>query len=171
MEELIAIAERIGARLKQRGDTIAVAKSSTGGLISAALLAVPGASAYFIGGGVIYTGKARAALLGLRAPVCPTACDPPPSRTLRCWRAPCARPAAPPGDWRKPARQVPPATATATPPGIAASRSPVRRNMPLRSKRGNGIGRRICTPSPLGHWRSWRRQCNFDPTSHMPALD
>ncbi len=65
MEELIAIAERIGARLKQRGDTIAVAESSTGGLISAALLAVPGASAYFIGGGVIYTGKARAALLGL----------------------------------------------------------------------------------------------------------
>lgn len=65
MEELIAIAERIGARLKQRGDTIAVAESSTGGLISAALLAVPGASAYFIGGGVIYTSKARAALLGL----------------------------------------------------------------------------------------------------------
>lgn len=65
MEELIVIAERIGARLKQRGDTIAVAESSTGGLISAALLAVPGASAYFIGGGVIYTGKARAALLGL----------------------------------------------------------------------------------------------------------
>ena len=65
MKDLIAIAEHIGARLKQRGDTIAVAESSTGGLISAALLAVPGASAYFIGGGVIYTGKARAALLGL----------------------------------------------------------------------------------------------------------
>lgn len=65
MDELIAIAERIGARLKQRGETIAVAESSTGGLISAALLAVPGASAYFIGGGVIYTATARAALLGL----------------------------------------------------------------------------------------------------------
>jgi len=43
-----------------------VAESSSGGLISAALLAVPGASAYFLGGGVIYTGKARMALLGLR---------------------------------------------------------------------------------------------------------
>ena len=150
MEELIAIAERIGARLKQRGDTIAVAESSTGGLISAALLAVPGASAYFIGGGVIYTGKARAALLGL-TPTCPTACDPPPSRMPRCWRAPCARPAAPLGNSPKLARQAPPATATVTRRDTVASRSQVRRNMPLRSKRGNRIGRRICTPSPLGH--------------------
>ena len=45
---------------------VAVAESSSGGLISAALLAVPGASAYFLGGSVVYTGKARMALLGLR---------------------------------------------------------------------------------------------------------
>jgi PncC family amidohydrolase len=44
---------------------VAVAESSSGGLISAALLAVPGASAYFVGGAVVYTGKARMALLGL----------------------------------------------------------------------------------------------------------
>jgi PncC family amidohydrolase len=55
--------ERAGALLKARGETVAVAESSTGGLISAALLAVPGASAYFIGGGVIYTRAARSALL------------------------------------------------------------------------------------------------------------
>ena len=51
--------------MRQRGETVAVAESSTGGMISAALLAVPGASAYFIGGAVIYTAAARRALLGI----------------------------------------------------------------------------------------------------------
>jgi len=54
MKELVAIAEQVAARLVERPQTIAVAESSTGGLISASLLAVPGASAYFLGGGVIY---------------------------------------------------------------------------------------------------------------------
>jgi PncC family amidohydrolase len=51
--------------LKARKESVAVSESSTGGLIAAALLAVPGASAYFVGGGVIYTHKARGALLGI----------------------------------------------------------------------------------------------------------
>ena len=51
MKDLVAIAEKIAARLIERRQTIAVAESSTGGLISASLLAVPGASAYFLGGG------------------------------------------------------------------------------------------------------------------------
>jgi PncC family amidohydrolase len=51
--------------LKARKQTLAVAESSSGGLISAALLAVPGASAYFLGGAVIYTAKARMSLMGL----------------------------------------------------------------------------------------------------------
>jgi PncC family amidohydrolase len=59
MQELVAIAEKIAAKLIERRQTIAVAESSTGGLISASLLAVPGASAYFLGGGVIYTRDAR----------------------------------------------------------------------------------------------------------------
>jgi nicotinamide-nucleotide amidase len=59
MKELAAIAEKIAARLIERRQTIAVAESSTGGLISAALLAVPGASAYFLGGAVVYTRDAR----------------------------------------------------------------------------------------------------------------
>jgi nicotinamide-nucleotide amidase len=63
MRELMPIAERIGATLKSRKQTVAVAESSAGGLISAALLAVPGASAYFIGGGVFYT---RRAILAMR---------------------------------------------------------------------------------------------------------
>ncbi|WP_193183748.1 CinA family protein [Nisaea sediminum] len=53
------LGEAAGKLLKARGETIAVAESSAGGLISASLLAVPGASAYFVGGGVIYTHKAR----------------------------------------------------------------------------------------------------------------
>jgi PncC family amidohydrolase len=63
MNELTPIASAVGALLKARKATIAVAESSAGGLISAALLAVPGASAYFLGGGVIYTQPARRALL------------------------------------------------------------------------------------------------------------
>jgi nicotinamide-nucleotide amidase len=69
MQELLPIAERIGALLKQRGETIAIAESSTGGLISAALLSVPGASAYFLGGSVIYTRFARAAFLDIPDPL------------------------------------------------------------------------------------------------------
>jgi len=65
MEDLLPKAERLGALLKARGETIAVSESSSGGLLAAALLAVPGASAYFRGGAVVYTPQARAALLGI----------------------------------------------------------------------------------------------------------
>ena len=61
--DLDALAARIAARLVARGETVAVSESSAGGLISAALLAVPGASAYYLGGAVVYTPKARDALL------------------------------------------------------------------------------------------------------------
>src|SRR5262249_57552062 len=63
MNDLSAMASAVGARLKAQKQTVAVAESSAGGLISAALLAIPGASAYFLGGGVIYTQVARRALL------------------------------------------------------------------------------------------------------------
>jgi nicotinamide-nucleotide amidase len=66
MPTLAAMAETVGALLKARGETVAVSESSTGGLICAALLAVPGASAYFVGGGVVYTHKAREVLLERR---------------------------------------------------------------------------------------------------------
>src|SRR2546422_335421 len=59
----LSIAAALGARLKERKETVAVSESSTGGLISAVLLAVPGASAYFLGGGVIYTQAARRGIL------------------------------------------------------------------------------------------------------------
>lgn len=63
MNELSSMGGAVGALLKARKQTVAVAESSAGGLISAALLAVPGASAYFLGGGVIYTQVARRALI------------------------------------------------------------------------------------------------------------
>ena len=65
MQTLAPIADALAARLKTSRQTIAVAESSSGGLISAALLAVPGASAYFLGGAVVYTARARMRLLGL----------------------------------------------------------------------------------------------------------
>ena len=64
MDELVALAGRIGARLKARGETVAVAESAAGGLITAALLAVPGASAWCMGGIVIYTLQGWEALRG-----------------------------------------------------------------------------------------------------------
>ena len=65
MKDLVAIAEQIAVKLVARKQTIAVAESSTGGLISASLLAVPGASAYFLGGAVVYTRDARRILAGI----------------------------------------------------------------------------------------------------------
>ncbi len=62
-----ALAARVAQKLIAAKQTLGVAESSAGGLISAALLSVPGASAYFIGGGIIYTGTAREALLGVTA--------------------------------------------------------------------------------------------------------
>ena len=65
MNQLTPLAEQIAARLIARRETIAVAESSTGGLIAAALLEVAGASAFFVGGAVVYTKAARVALLGI----------------------------------------------------------------------------------------------------------
>src|ERR1700754_4739558 len=66
MQDLVPIAEKIAANLIERRQTIAVAESSTGGLISASLLGVGGASAYFLGGAVVYTQTARRALLDIQ---------------------------------------------------------------------------------------------------------
>lgn len=62
---LASPAENVAALLKSRGETVVVSESSAGGLVSAALLAVPGASAYYLGGGVIYTREARRILLDI----------------------------------------------------------------------------------------------------------
>jgi len=66
MENVATLAGEIAAILKERHETVAVAESSAGGLISAALLAVPGASAYYLGGVVVYTRQARRLLLDIQ---------------------------------------------------------------------------------------------------------
>jgi nicotinamide-nucleotide amidase len=62
-----ALAGRIAELLKQRKQTLAVAESSAGGLINAALVAVPGASAFYLGGCIVYTGASRGGFLGITA--------------------------------------------------------------------------------------------------------
>lgn len=63
MESLLELGRPLADRLVTRGETVSVTESSGGGLIASSLLSVPGASRYFIGGGVIYTKAARDALL------------------------------------------------------------------------------------------------------------
>ena len=67
MQTLLPLAQAVAVKLIARRQTLAIAESSAGGLLSAALLSVPGASAYFLGGAVVYTRQAREALLGLSA--------------------------------------------------------------------------------------------------------
>jgi nicotinamide-nucleotide amidase len=67
MESLTALGSVVGKLLSERGETIGAAESSAGGLINATLVAVPGASAYYLGGGIVYTVAGRSALLGISA--------------------------------------------------------------------------------------------------------
>ena len=66
-DEQVTLSLEIAAQLVARGETVAVAESTTGGLISAALLSVAGASRYYAGGGVVYTLYSRTALAGVPA--------------------------------------------------------------------------------------------------------
>jgi PncC family amidohydrolase len=63
MTDLNSMAASVGALLKLHRQTVAVAESACGGLLSACLVAVPGASAYYAGGAVVYTRAAQQGLL------------------------------------------------------------------------------------------------------------
>jgi PncC family amidohydrolase len=65
MRDILAMGARAGALLKARGEMVAVGETSAGGLISASLLAVPGASAYFAGGAVTYSARSIRGLAGI----------------------------------------------------------------------------------------------------------
>jgi PncC family amidohydrolase len=65
--DLSNLALRIASALRRREQTLAVVESSAGGLINAAMVAVPGASAYYLGGCVVYTAASREGLLGISA--------------------------------------------------------------------------------------------------------
>jgi len=57
--------EQVASLLTQSGRTVAVAESCTGGLMSARLTELAGSSAYFLGGAVVYSNEAKAALAGV----------------------------------------------------------------------------------------------------------
>lgn len=67
--DLVELSGRVGALLRARDETVVVAEGSAGGLISASLLATPGASTYYVGGAVVYTASAaRAWMAGVVEP-------------------------------------------------------------------------------------------------------
>ena len=68
---ILALAARAGKQLRARGEAVAVCEGAAGGLISAGLLSVSGASSYFLGGGVIYTLAASRAFLASAVPAPP----------------------------------------------------------------------------------------------------
>jgi nicotinamide-nucleotide amidase len=142
MQDLIARADKAAHVLKHRRETIAVAESSTGGLIAAALLALPGASAYFLGGAVVYTQAARRALLdlpdlstvGMRASTQPYAlllAQTARQRFSATWAL----------------AESGPATDTATPLATAASLLRDGSSARSRSKPAAGIASATCMPS------------------------
>ena len=63
MPDLTSMAASVGALLKETGQSLAVSESSCGGLLSACLVSIPGASAYYRGGAVVYTRVAQQGLL------------------------------------------------------------------------------------------------------------
>ena len=65
MEPLQPMAQAIAGLLRERGETVAICETTAGGLVSAALLSIPGASRYYAGGAVTYTGVARSAFTGI----------------------------------------------------------------------------------------------------------
>ena len=65
MPDLTPLATSVAGLLKAANQTLAVAESSAGGLISATLVSIPGASAYYVGGAVVYTSTTRRALLDI----------------------------------------------------------------------------------------------------------
>ena len=86
--DLTECAAAVARRLTGRGETIAVAESAAGGLISAALVSVPGASAYYRGGLVIYTVDGARALLAGGPPLPPGVRGA--SEPFACWLASAA---------------------------------------------------------------------------------
>jgi len=96
MESLTALGSVVGTLLKERKQTLGIAESSACGLINAALVAVPGASAYYLGGAIVYTLAGRSALLGLTAQDM-MGIRRPASRSRSCSRGACGTTSVPPG--------------------------------------------------------------------------
>ena len=66
MNDIVKLSSEIANLLKKNKQTVSVIESSSGGLISSALLSQKGASSYYMGGQVIYTLQSIKAITGLR---------------------------------------------------------------------------------------------------------
>jgi PncC family amidohydrolase len=64
-DDLAAAARRLGEALRSAGWRVAVAESSTGGLIGHAITMIPGSSDYFPGGVISYSNRAKEVELGI----------------------------------------------------------------------------------------------------------
>jgi PncC family amidohydrolase len=64
-EPLVLLATRLQAACLAAAATVALAESCTGGMVAAALTAVPGSSGYVLGGVVSYADEAKRDLLGV----------------------------------------------------------------------------------------------------------
>ena len=175
MQTLLPIATEIASLLKARAQTIAVAESAAGGLIAAALLAVPGRPT---------SSAAQSSTPACRAPCCSASpmrrCEGfvhRRSRTPRCWRERRANASAPIGPSPRPARQGRAAIATGTMPVTVAARSMVAMALPnpSRSISGAPTAKPTCAPSresrSNGFVASCRCSCRPRPVwqSRLPA--
>ena len=161
MGDLNDLAASVAALLKQRGDTLAVSESSCGGLISAALVSIPGASDYYVGGSVVYTRTAQQGLLhvpesameGQRASTEFYALLN--ARTSReVWEQR--------GRWPKRGPAVLPATGMATAPAtpVFGVAGPVERSQTLETGSGGSGSQHVgfCADCPGPCWRMRSRQ-------------
>ena len=163
MNDLIPLAKAISARLKARRESIAIAESSTGGLISAALLAVPGASAYFLGGAVAYTRQAKILLLGLDEAALAQFRPATEPHAVLLARGVQAR-------WVKPARPVRLAIATAIQLATLALRLLVPSSGSLRSRPAALSGSPTCTHLQLPPLSFWPTPYRNDRGSNKPIF-
>ena len=63
--KILELGTQVGEKLIARRQKLAVAETSAGGLISASLLAMPGASRFYIGGAITYSKRSISGLAGL----------------------------------------------------------------------------------------------------------
>src|ERR1700729_397817 len=142
---VLTAATSAAARLRERGESVAVAESSTGGLIAAALVAQDGASRYFRGGFVFYTLESMATQLADASDV--EFGERSATEQRARWVADSAR-ARLAADWGvgETGRTVPGPTTTAIPPAIVGS----------QPRGPTGSCPRTCTPATATVWRTWR---------------
>ena len=168
MQTLLPIAAKIAGRLIARKESVVIAESSAGGLISTALLSVPGASAYFLGGGVLYTMNARTGLLGI-TPEEMTGIRP----STEAYALLLARKMREKlgADWAlaRPAQPAQWATAMAMRRDMRASGLAVRFNTPSRWKPRARTARRICGPLQWRRWRLFWRHWNVRARRHRQS--